>query len=103
MRGQKMTHLTTHTEFHRVSRDPFPTSLLVCCLALILQPLHGLAQQNRDASTTSVQHTPAQQDGQHDLDFEVGTWKIDLKRLLHPLAGSTIWVEFDGTRKAQRP
>jgi hypothetical protein len=35
--------------------------------------------------------------GQHDFDFEVGTWKIHLKRLLHPLAGSTAWVEFDGS------
>lgn len=36
-------------------------------------------------------------DGQRDFDFEVGTWKIHLKRLLHPLTGSTTWVEFDGT------
>jgi hypothetical protein len=36
-------------------------------------------------------------DGQHDFDFEIGTWKIHLKRLLHPLTGSTTWVEFDGT------
>jgi hypothetical protein len=41
-------------------------------------------------------------DGQHDFDFEVGTWKIHLKRLEHPLTGSTTWTEFDGltvTRK----
>jgi hypothetical protein len=36
-------------------------------------------------------------DGQHDFDFEAGTWKIHLKRLLHPLTGSTEWTEFDGT------
>ncbi len=36
-------------------------------------------------------------DGQHDFDFELGTWKIHLKRLEHPLTGSTSWVEFDGT------
>ena len=39
----------------------------------------------------------AERDGQHDFDFEIGTWKIHLKRLLHPLTGSTSWVEFDGT------
>jgi hypothetical protein len=36
-------------------------------------------------------------DGQHDFDFEIGTWKTHLKRLLHPLSGSTAWVELDGT------
>jgi hypothetical protein len=36
-------------------------------------------------------------DGQHDFDFEIGTWKIHLKKLVHPLTGSTAWIEFDGT------
>jgi hypothetical protein len=36
-------------------------------------------------------------DGQHDFDFELGSWKIHLKRLVHPLTGSKTWVEFDGT------
>jgi hypothetical protein len=40
---------------------------------------------------------PSQRDGQHDFDFEIGTWKTHLKRLAHPLTGSTTWVEFDGT------
>jgi len=61
-----------------------------------LSPL-GLAQQNSDASITSGQPAPAIHDGQHDFDFEVGSFKIYLKRLLHPLTGSTSWVEFDGT------
>ena len=36
-------------------------------------------------------------DGSHDFDFEIGSWKIHLKKLMHPLTGSTTWVEFDGT------
>lgn len=36
-------------------------------------------------------------DGQHDFDFEIGTWKIHLKRLLHPLTGSNSWAEYEGT------
>ena len=36
-------------------------------------------------------------DGQRDFDFLVGSWKIHLKRRLHPLTGSNEWVEFDGT------
>ena len=71
--------------------------LIVCSLVAVLQPLQGRAQQNSDASKTSAQHAPPQRDGQHDFDFELGTWQIHLKKLLHPLAGSTTWVEFDGT------
>ncbi len=39
----------------------------------------------------------ASRDGQHDFDFEFGTWKTHLKRLLNPLTDSTTWVEFEGT------
>jgi hypothetical protein len=44
----------------------------------------------------------AMRDGQHDLDFEPGVWKTHLKRLVHPLSGSTVWAEYDGT-SAVRP
>jgi hypothetical protein len=73
------------------------TFLMACSLVVIFQPLQGFAQQNPDAAKASVQHTPTEHDGQHDFDFEVGTWKIHLKRLDHRLVGSTNWVEFDGT------
>lgn len=39
----------------------------------------------------------AQRDGQHDFDFEIGTWKTQLRRLQRPLSGSTTWVEYEGT------
>jgi hypothetical protein len=41
--------------------------------------------------------TTAQRDGQHDFDWEIGTWKTQLKRLQRPLTGSTAWVEYEGT------
>ena len=44
---------------------------------------------------TSVSAQP--RDGQHDFDFELGTWKTQLKRLQRPLTGSTTWVEYTGT------
>jgi hypothetical protein len=71
--------------------------LLLCSLVALLRPLQGLAQENSDATKTGSQPAATQRDGQHDFDFELGTWKIHLKRLLHPLTGSTTWVEFDGT------
>jgi hypothetical protein len=49
------------------------------------------------AEKTTLQPTPAEPDGQRDFDFEFGSWNIHLKRLLHPLTGSTTWIEFDGT------
>jgi hypothetical protein len=73
------------------------TCLMVCSLVVVLQPLQGLTQQNSDASKTSVQHTPTERDGQHDFDFEIGTWKTHLRRLVHPLTGSNTWVEYEGT------
>ncbi|MCM3903558.1 MAG: hypothetical protein ND866_17785 [Pyrinomonadaceae bacterium] len=55
------------------------------------------AQSNSDATRTSVSQTPKEQGGQRDFDFEIGTWKTHLRRLLRPLTGSTTWVEYDGT------
>jgi hypothetical protein len=70
------------------------TYLLICSAVVILQPLSGLAQQTPDAAKTTA---ATQRDGQHDFDFEIGSWKIHLKRLDGRLVGSTKWVEFDGT------
>jgi hypothetical protein len=44
---------------------------------------------------TSMSTPP--RDGQHDFDFEIGTWATHLRRLKGPLTGSTDWVEYDGT------
>jgi len=57
-------------------------ALLLC--GLMLAPVTLLAQQ-------SVR------DGQHDFDFEFGSWKTHLSRLPHPLTGSHTWVEYEGT------
>jgi hypothetical protein len=36
-------------------------------------------------------------DGQHDFDFELGRWKMQLRKLKSPLHGSREWIEFSGT------
>jgi hypothetical protein len=36
-------------------------------------------------------------DGQHDFDFEIGSWTTRLTRLSGPLSGSTEWLEYTGT------
>src|SRR6266851_5086845 len=70
--------------------------LMLCSLVVVMQPLQGLAQQNADASRTSLQHTSTERDGQNDFDFNIGTWKTHVSRLVHPLTGSTAWVEYEG-------
>ena len=45
--------------------------------------------------SSDANHIAAEQ-GQHDFDFDLGTWKTHSTRLLHPLTGSNTWVEMDG-------
>jgi hypothetical protein len=54
--------------------------------------LPSLAQTptNAAASQSTVR------DGQLDFDWQLGSWKIHMQRLQHPLTGSTKWTELDG-------
>jgi hypothetical protein len=71
---------------------------LWCSLAVAaLQSSPGSAQQASGPSSPSASHKTSERDGQHDFDFEIGTWKTHLSRLQHPLTGSTSWVEYEGT------
>jgi hypothetical protein len=45
---------------------------------------------------SSAKDANSPRDGQHDFDFDIGRWKTHSSRLLHPLTGSTSWVEMDG-------
>ncbi len=72
------------------------TYLALGSLAVLLQPLGTLAQDDSGASRTTSQPT-AERDGQHDFDPLIGSWKYHLKRRLHPLTGSTTWIELNGT------
>jgi hypothetical protein len=71
------------------------TCVLAGSLVVIVHPPRALTQQNPEASKHSLQHT--ERDGRHDFDFEIGTWKTHLRRLVHPLTGSTNWIEYEGT------
>lgn len=69
--------------------------LLVCGLAIVLRCFQGFAQQASDTSKTSLQSM--ERDGEHDFDFDIGTWKTHISRLQHPLTGSTTWIQYEGT------
>jgi hypothetical protein len=63
------------------------------CLGMLLLAGSAAAQ----SPTPAPRSDAAARDGQHDFDFEIGTWKTHVRRLQHPLSGSTTWVEYDGT------
>lgn len=58
--------------------------LLFLILALFSMPLRA-------------QNAAPAEDGKHDFDWDIGTWKTHQRRLLHPLTGSTTWVDYHGT------
>ena len=66
------------------------------CLAvmgLLYLPAAPACAQAAKAARAGAE-TP--RDGQHDFDFEIGTWRTHLKRLAHPLSGSNEWLEYEG-------
>jgi hypothetical protein len=70
-----------------------------CGLALVLLPGVSFVKEPQPATAMGA---TAVRDGQHDFDFEIGTWKTHLKRLLHPLTGSKTWVAYDGTTTVRK-
>jgi hypothetical protein len=71
-----------------------PRILLLTGLAAALHPVPVEAQTSAGAMSS---RDSAGRDGQRDFDWEIGTWKTQLKRLTRPLSGSSAWVEYEGT------
>ena len=69
--------------------------------ALAMHTPQALSQANSTAPGMGDRAANAP-DGQHDFDFEIGTWKTHLRRLQRPLTGSTTWIEYDGTTIVRR-
>ena len=60
--------------------QPLPLIVLISCILT----LNGAAQT-------------LPRDGSHDFDFNLGTWRTQIKRLSNPLSGSNTWIQLDGT------
>jgi hypothetical protein len=69
------------------------TCILIGVISCVLHSVSPFAQAVAAAAPSS----PQLLDGRHDFDFDFGTWKTHLSRLIHPLSGSTAWIEMDGT------
>ena len=79
------------------SLKPLLLGVTVVCFALAACPICAPAEPIATEAGRGLEPAGAPRDGQHDFDFETGRWKTHLKRLLHPLTGSTAWVEYDGS------
>lgn len=75
----------------------FLNCLLTCSLVVVLQPLCVSAQHGSEAAGAGSPQVAERRDGWHDFDFHIGTWKTRLSRLQNPLAGSSAWVQYEGT------
>ena len=84
--------MRTIAHFHRIA--------LIAVIAIITRLPNAFGQAPGQSATLAI--APARLDGQHDFDFEIGTWKTRLRRLLHPLTGSTTWVEYDGATTVRK-
>lgn len=68
--------------------------LLLSVLAIMVNPIDMLFAESTAGAN---QKNGAHHDGAHDFDFDLGLWKTHSKRLLHPLSGSSDWIEMEGT------
>lgn len=69
--------------------------IALCCLGCGF--ILGIVPTMLTAQGAATANTSAARDGQHDFDFDLGTWKTHVSRLQHPLTGSNTWVEYEGT------
>lgn len=68
-------------------------------IGLLYLPAAPACAQSAKAAKAGAE---APRDGQHDFDFEIGTWHTHLKRLVHPLSGSHKWVEYEGVTTVRK-
>jgi hypothetical protein len=71
--------------------------LALFSLVLSLQSPQAFSQTSSALPGRDDRRAAQGRDGQHDFDFEIGTWRTHLRRLQRPLTGSTAWVEYKGT------
>jgi hypothetical protein len=77
-------------------------SSAILAVAFIASTIPAWAAPTPPQGGEAMKSTSVPRDGQHDFDFHVGTWKTHLKRLAHPLTGSTTWVTYDGTTTVRK-
>lgn len=69
---------------------------------LVVSTMPVVCGQTPPQSPTAAPAAAALRDGQHDFDFEIGTWRTQLRRRLKPLTGSNEWIEMEGTTTVRK-
>jgi len=72
------------------------------CLAIMGLPYLPVAPAGAQTAQAAKAGAETPRDGQHDFDFEIGTWRTRLKRLAHPLSGSSEWLEYEGVTTVRK-
>jgi len=72
-------------------------ALVVCVLSLLALAAPALERSTPSLPSPDSNAQATAADGQHDFDFEIGTWRTRVSRLVRPLSGSTTWVHYEGT------
>jgi hypothetical protein len=67
--------------------------IVALVLSLVATAQDKQTVKGKNGATSQVDH-------QHDFDWEIGDWKVHLRRLPHRLTGS--WVEFEGTARVRK-
>ena len=71
--------------------------LTLCAVGCVAHSTLAAAEEEAVTAGRQVKrHASLRRDGQRDFDFNIGTWKTHVSRLLHPLTGSKDWVEYRG-------
>jgi hypothetical protein len=82
-----------------------PIRAAACCILVLAfaLPFRSLAATPPSGCPAPAEQNTTSRGGhEHDFDWEIGNWKVRLKRLLHPLTGSNTWVEFEGTANVRK-
>jgi len=73
-----------------------------CLVAVLVLLASGAALRAQTTKPSAKPTSESAADGQHDFDFEFGTWRTHIRRLLRPLSGSDEWVDLDGTSTVRK-
>jgi hypothetical protein len=72
--------------------------IMIVCMAVLMLTATASAGGASTTSPTSPTSPAANDDGQHDFDWELGKWRSDVRVLADPLSGSADeWLRFEGT------
>jgi hypothetical protein len=68
------------------------------CVAIAMLTLYRASTSAETGSGTAASGLSGTlDDGRHDFDFSIGTWRTHISRRLHPLSGSDDWADYVGT------